>query len=1088
MHKVRAAVAVAVAAAILAGAVPLQRVVHALPPTATTQVPPIIGNGFDGVLRDVPTKYYAAIDWFEAQAVSSVLETHSLPEADRAAVMAWGRDAVRTQLYLDLLAIIAKAPESRTTNEALVYEYFQELYKDQLIAGAQAAVDEYLAWSGLTLETIDQDPIPVTLDGRGYCRFRPPDNVNQGIAPFGLVYNASQLPQCFSAQASLSCVTLPTGCPAPWPSEEQFQLWGRYRSQQEIYDDPVYRNLAFETATGIGLASSMVATGVGTATARAFLAGPIEGTKLFTKVFPYAGKAVFQSGPNVTQAAIQSANAATKAAGAAVRAASIAFVVGTVISAVLTIALETWTIVERRQINRNLLRFLDEARNSSPDLKALVEKEDGASALLSTFLSTTAIDVDLDCRLSDADFPTSRFPCANAPALPAPTATDPVFYVTRPSAQGAVGRFSNSIYLINPVSSSDTVNLNVDVRLSGNGWFVGTKYDGSRSENRVVPGGTPGASNQALRLYYADWDRGGKVATRVMVDGRPMFAIASLQEDEIGACTPGAQALSTGVCLTDTIQFLQPDGTKASARIVASDATGPDVDVVVPDRVVAGQPVTLSATATATFGAGPFTYTWSVPGQAAVTGPSVATTFRLAGPNTVTLTVGDNLGGSTTRRIEVLVSQSTDVQVLTLPASSATIDSRVQVWARVTPRVSQGVQCEWNQQTGAIPCNAPSGVVQFFLDGTPIGRPVSLDQNYTEPCFAAGTCSFVFGDNRTYAPAIELPVNFPVGSELAITATYYGDTRFVGATSAPTTLTVAKAQPVVEMTSGPLYASPQSPGPITSAVRSSSATGPVPTGLVQFMVVAGTVEVPIGDPVPIDANGTATLTGGNLSFVPNLKAVYQGDGNFAARESAVAPVQFPPTNTPPVARADVVVIDEDAAATALDVLGNDSDVDGDDLVISAFTASRHGSLDCSSTSCTYRPDPNFNGSDSFVYTVSDGELTSSAGVQITVTPVDDPPATNRPPDDGSHHRERTDHDRRARWCDRPRRRCHRRGVVHPAVARHGHLHAGRSLPVHTEPRLLGPGFVRRDRRAVRCRCSARIRDRIRCRRNGRSGH
>ncbi len=84
----------------------------------------------------------------------------------------------------------------RTADEALVYEWFQGLYKDQQIAQAQAAVDQYLDWSGLTEQTITLDPIPLEPTGTGYCSFRPPKALDGGIGPFNETYNPTLLPQC----------------------------------------------------------------------------------------------------------------------------------------------------------------------------------------------------------------------------------------------------------------------------------------------------------------------------------------------------------------------------------------------------------------------------------------------------------------------------------------------------------------------------------------------------------------------------------------------------------------------------------------------------------------------------------------------------------------------------------------------------------------------------------------------------------------------------------------------------------------------------------------------------------------------------
>src|SRR5262249_43150971 len=55
----------------------------------------------------------------------------------------------------------------------------------------------------------------------------------------------------------------------------------------------------------------------------------------------------------------------------------------------------------------------------------------------------------------------------------------------------------------------------------------------------------------------------------------------------------------------------------------------------------------------------------------------------------------------------------------------------------------------------------------------------------------------------------------------------------------------------------------------------------------------------------------------------------------------------------------------------------------------------HGSLTLNADgSFSYTPAANYNGPDSFTYQASDGSLTASATVNITVIPVNDPPVAN----------------------------------------------------------------------------------------------
>ena len=75
---------------------------------------------------------------------------------------------------------------------------------------------------------------------------------------------------------------------------------------------------------------------------------------------------------------------------------------------------------------------------------------------------------------------------------------------------------------------------------------------------------------------------------------------------------------------------------------------------------------------------------------------------------------------------------------------------------------------------------------------------------------------------------------------------------------------------------------------------------------------------------------------------------------------------------------------------------NDSDVDGDSLTVTSVGTPAHGTAVIQGGNVRYTPSPNYNGGDSFTYTISDGHGgTDSASVAMTVTPVNDPPvATN----------------------------------------------------------------------------------------------
>ena len=98
-------------------------------------------------------------------------------------------------------------------------------------------------------------------------------------------------------------------------------------------------------------------------------------------------------------------------------------------------------------------------------------------------------------------------------------------------------------------------------------------------------------------------------------------------------------------------------------------------------------------------------------------------------------------------------------------------------------------------------------------------------------------------------------------------------------------------------------------------------------------------------------------------------------------------------NTPPVANDVNVTTDEDIPLT-FDPTANDTDADGDALTITGFDAvSTQGGtiIDNGNNLLTYTPLTNFNGADSFMYTISDGKGgADSATVFITVNAVNDP--------------------------------------------------------------------------------------------------
>lgn len=159
-------------------------------------------------------------------------------------------------------------------------------------------------------------------------------------------------------------------------------------------------------------------------------------------------------------------------------------------------------------------------------------------------------------------------------------------------------------------------------------------------------------------------------------------------------------------------------------------------------------------------------------------------------------------------------------------------------------------------------------------------------------------------------------------------------------------------------------------------------------------VTPGTVTVGDGT---APAHGTLTLDGsGNFVYTPDQD--FSGDDQFGYTltdfdgvvVTATARITVTPAPDAPVGSDTSVSTDEDTPITS--TLPAAVDVDGDALVYAVAQPPQSGTVVVAADGAyTYTPAPNFNGVDSFGYTVSDGTFTVGYVVTVTVAPVDDAP-------------------------------------------------------------------------------------------------
>ena len=145
-------------------------------------------------------------------------------------------------------------------------------------------------------------------------------------------------------------------------------------------------------------------------------------------------------------------------------------------------------------------------------------------------------------------------------------------------------------------------------------------------------------------------------------------------------------------------------------------------------------------------------------------------------------------------------------------------------------------------------------------------------------------------------------------------------------------------------------------------------------------------------------HGTLTGTAPNLTYTPNANYICADSFSFKANDGqadsnvAVVSLTVNPVNDPPVVVGQSITASED---TAQNVTLSGSDVYGDALTYQIVTAPAHGTLSGSAPNIVYAPELNYGGPDSFTFKANDGTTDShTATVNITVTPVNDPPIAN----------------------------------------------------------------------------------------------
>ena len=259
-------------------------------------------------------------------------------------------------------------------------------------------------------------------------------------------------------------------------------------------------------------------------------------------------------------------------------------------------------------------------------------------------------------------------------------------------------------------------------------------------------------------------------------------------------------------------------------------------------------------------------------------------------------------------------------------------------------------------------------------DGTNLDYAVS-----TAPAHGAASCNAA--DDCTYSPAL----NFFGTDTFVVRGTDQG-TGGLPKQSSTATFTVT-VNPVND---------PPVPNNDTVNVPEDSVNFPITVTASDVDSLVLTFAAPIDD---VD-HGTLSCLADTCTYSPTHD--YNGPDSFTFTASdGVAPpvtgtitINVTPVNDAPIATNQDINVDEDTPITA--TLGG-TDVDNDPLTVLSLTDPPHGTaalLGPGPNDATYQGDLNFNGIDTFNFVISDGALSDTGTVSVTVNPVNDAPVLN----------------------------------------------------------------------------------------------
>ncbi|KGJ89670.1 Ig-like domain-containing protein [Colwellia psychrerythraea] len=415
-------------------------------------------------------------------------------------------------------------------------------------------------------------------------------------------------------------------------------------------------------------------------------------------------------------------------------------------------------------------------------------------------------------------------------------------------------------------------------------------------------------------------------------------------------------------------------------------------------------------------------------GVASVSGTTVtyAPDANFNGSDSFTLTLTDGAGYTTTQVISVTVNSSNDEPTITIDSTLTTDEDNNQsltftftdvdgdtVSASVTTQADHGVASVSGTTISYVPDANFNGSDSFTLtltDGAGFTTTqvisvtvnsvndeptITIDSTLTTDEDNNQSLSFTFTDidGDTVSASVTTQADHGVASVSGTTISYAPDANFNGSDSFTLTLTDGAGYTTTQVISVTVNSSNDEP---TITIDSTLTTDEDNNQSLTFTftdVDGDTVSASVTTQAD---HGVASVSGTTISYVPD--ANFNGSDSFTLTltdgagytTTQVISVTVNSVNDEPTITIDsTLTTDEDNNQSLTFTF---TDVDGDTVSATVSTQANHGVASVSGTTVTYSPDANFNGSDSFTLSLTDGAgFTTTQVISVTVNSVNDDP-------------------------------------------------------------------------------------------------